>query len=124
MVIRMAGGAALGVVTAVFVMRALTGMQEFAGEVWLFAPLGASALLMFVMPSSPVARPWAVIGGNTVAVMVGAVCAVLMPHPMWLQPGPVSSRRAYSSNSGSTGAGENTPSSGLRTNNNPVPTPK
>ena len=42
---------------------------------WLMASLGASALLIFVLPSSPMAQPWAVIAGNVVSALVGITCA-------------------------------------------------
>ena len=38
------------------------------------APMGASALLVFCMPASPVAQPWAVVGGNVLSALVGIAC--------------------------------------------------
>ena len=38
---------------------------------WLVAPLGASAVLVFALPASPMAQPWAVVGGNTISALVG-----------------------------------------------------
>lgn len=38
---------------------------------WLIAPLGASAVLVFVLPNGPMSQPWPVIGGNTVSALVG-----------------------------------------------------
>lgn len=35
------------------------------------APLGASAVLVFVVPSSPMAQPWPVMGGNIISTLVG-----------------------------------------------------
>ena len=31
----------------------------------LVAPMGASAVLLFAVPASPLAQPWSIIGGNT-----------------------------------------------------------
>jgi len=76
-------GAALGVIVSVFLMRWLAGLDKSGTEVWLFAPLGASALLVFVMPSSPVAQPWAVVAGNTTSVAIGALCAMMFANPVW-----------------------------------------
>jgi CBS domain-containing membrane protein len=57
----------------------------FAGSdpsaVWLVAPLGASAVLVFAVPSSPLAQPWSVIGGNTLSALVGIACARWIPDP-------------------------------------------
>lgn len=56
---------------------------KFLGELsgvgeWLMASLGASALLVFVLPQSPMAQPWAVIAGNTLSALVGIGCFHLM----------------------------------------------
>ncbi len=37
----------------------------------LVAPMGASAVLVFVVPASPLAQPWSVIGGNMLSAAVG-----------------------------------------------------
>jgi hypothetical protein len=50
---------------------------------WLVAPLGASAVLVFAVPSSPLAQPWSVIGGNTLSALVGAACAHFIHDPAW-----------------------------------------
>lgn len=54
------------VLIAVQYLKELTGINE-----WLIASLGASALLVFVLPQSPMAQPWAVIAGNTLSALVG-----------------------------------------------------
>lgn len=41
------------------------------GSPWLLAPLGASAVLVFAVPASPMAQPWPVIGGNTLCALAG-----------------------------------------------------
>ena len=61
-------------------------IAKFASEYteineWAMASLGASALLVFVLPSSPMAQPKAVIGGNIVSALVGVTCAILIPDP-------------------------------------------
>lgn len=45
---------------------------------WLVAPLGASAVLVFGVPASPLAQPWAVVGGNTLSALVGVLCVWLL----------------------------------------------
>lgn len=44
----------------------------------LMAPIGASAVLLFAVPSSPLAQPWSIIGGNLVAAISGVTCAILI----------------------------------------------
>jgi CBS domain-containing membrane protein len=46
----------------------------------LVAPMGASAVLLFAVPASPLAQPWSIIGGNVVSALAGIVIAHLVPH--------------------------------------------
>jgi CBS domain-containing membrane protein len=48
--------------------------------VLLAAPIGASAVLVFAVPASPLAQPWPVIGGCIVAALTGLVVAHLLGH--------------------------------------------
>ena len=59
----------------------LTGVDE-----WLMASLGASALLVFALPASPMAQPWAVIAGNTLSALVGIACFIWIPWPLIALP--------------------------------------
>jgi CBS domain-containing membrane protein len=47
----------------------------------LIAPMGASAVLLFAVPSSPLAQPWSVIGGNLAAAVIGVTCAKWIGNP-------------------------------------------
>ncbi|MDR6788784.1 CBS domain-containing membrane protein [Sphingomonas sp. BE138] len=46
----------------------------------IVAPLGASAVLVFAVPASPLAQPWPVIGGNTLSALVGVAAYHLIPQ--------------------------------------------
>lgn len=59
----------------------LSGIDE-----WLMASLGASALLVFALPGSPMAQPWAVIAGNTVSALIGITCFHLIGNPLLALP--------------------------------------
>jgi CBS domain-containing membrane protein len=59
----------------------LSGIDE-----WLMASLGASALLVFALPGSPMAQPWAVIAGNTLSALVGISCLHLIGQPLLALP--------------------------------------
>lgn len=48
---------------------------------YLIAPMGASAVLLFAVPSSPLAQPWSIIGGNTTAAIIGVASAMWITHP-------------------------------------------
>ncbi len=41
----------------------------------IVAPMGASAVLLFAVPSSPMAQPWPLVGGNTISALVGVAVA-------------------------------------------------
>ncbi len=53
------------------------------GEVnlWFVAPMGASAVLLFGLPNSPLAQPWSIVGGNLVAGVIGVTTAMYVPYP-------------------------------------------
>src|SRR5262249_17523319 len=59
----------------------LSGLH--AGMPWLIAPLGASAGIVFALPTSPLAQPWSVIGGNTLSGLVAITVLHLMPAGSW-----------------------------------------
>lgn len=48
----------------------------------LVAPMGASAVLLFAVPASPLAQPWSIVGGNLVSAVVGVTCARLIDDPI------------------------------------------
>ncbi|MER9327015.1 HPP family protein [Mesorhizobium sp. M0488] len=48
----------------------------------LVAPMGASAVLLFAVPASPLAQPWSIIGGNTISALVGVIVAHLVHEPV------------------------------------------
>lgn len=73
-------GAAVGILVAGLLSRWLAGAGGLAP--WLVAPIGASAVLVFAMPGSPMAQPWAVVGGNTISAVVGIACALAIPDPV------------------------------------------
>nr|WP_246307973.1 HPP family protein [Chitinibacter bivalviorum] len=47
---------------------------------WLIAPIGASAVLLFAAPASPLAQPWSIIVGNVLSAVAGVLCANLIGH--------------------------------------------
>jgi len=73
-------GLALVLITAQY-LKELTGINE-----WLIASLGASALLVFALPQSPMAQPWAVIAGNTLSALVGITINHTITEPLFALP--------------------------------------
>lgn len=74
-----------------FVLIFAKYLGEFNGlEEWLMASLGASALLVFALPQSPMAQPWAVIAGNTLSAFIGISAVHLIPNHLLAIPLAVS----------------------------------
>lgn len=47
----------------------------------IVAPIGASAVLLFAVPASPLAQPWSIVGGNTISAFVGVAVTTLVADP-------------------------------------------
>jgi len=78
--------AVVGACAGLFVTALAMHMLVPQLAAYLIAPMGASAVLLFCVPSSPLAQPWAVVGGNTVSALVGAACLHLVPDPLLAAP--------------------------------------
>ncbi|RRV04534.1 HPP family protein [Pseudomonas sp. v388] len=81
--LRASSGAALGILLvalcAAFWLNGLVAHDHGVLGLALVAPLGASAVLVFALPSSPLAQPWSVVGGNTLSALVGIACYRWVP---------------------------------------------
>jgi CBS-domain-containing membrane protein len=76
-------GAVFGIFMTGFVMHRWAAGQPVSVPL-LVAPMGASAVLLFGVPASPLAQPWAIIGGNTVSALCGVFgcgCWAIRPMP-------------------------------------------
>jgi len=73
-------GALCGIAVTGGLMLWLLGPASYIP--WLVAPMGASAVLLFGVPASPLAQPWSILGGNLVAAVVGVTCAMFIPTPV------------------------------------------
>ena len=69
------------VFTVAKMLGEIVGISE-----WLMASLGASALLVFALPGSPMAQPWAVIVGNSLSAVIGITAFILIPEPLLAMP--------------------------------------
>ena len=74
--------AALGALVGIGIcMWLLEGLP--AHRYWLLAPMGATAIILFGMATSPVAQPWPVAGGYLVACCAGLASAAVFGSP-WM----------------------------------------
>ncbi|MBD8532823.1 MULTISPECIES: HPP family protein [unclassified Massilia] len=78
--------ATIGACVGLFVTALLTHVLAPEQASWLIAPMGASAVLLFCVPASPLAQPWPVAGGNTVSALIGVACAALVPDTLLAAP--------------------------------------
>ena len=47
----------------------------------IVAPVGASAVLLFAVPASPLAQPWPIIGGNSISALAGVIAWHITSDP-------------------------------------------
>ena len=73
-------GSLAGVAITAVVARLASGGDLALGPL-LVGPIGASAVLLFAVPASPLAQPRSVLGGNILSALVGVTCALLIPEP-------------------------------------------
>lgn len=66
-------GAGLGLLVTEWISHQALG----SSNPWFIAPMGASAVLLFAVPASPLAQPWSIVGGNVMAALVGVGCVHL-----------------------------------------------
>ena len=52
----------------------------------LIAPLGASAVMVFALPNSPLAQPWSVVAGNVMATLIAVLMISILPATPWNGP--------------------------------------
>lgn len=75
-------GATLGIFVTALLCHASGGTATVPWP-WMVAPMGASAVLVFAVPASPMAQPWSVIGGNTLSALIGVACVRWIGAPEW-----------------------------------------
>lgn len=74
-------GALIGIVVTGFIATLWAGGG--VNGVMLMAPIGASAVLVFAVPASPMAQPWPVLVGNMLSAIVGVAMVHAVPSPMF-----------------------------------------
>lgn len=47
---------------------------------YLIAPFGATAVLLFAAPNSPLAQPWSAVMGNAISAVVAVTVTLIIPH--------------------------------------------
>lgn len=60
-------------------------LTSASGYSWLMAPFGATCVLVFGLPDSPLAQPRSVIGGHLVSAMIGLILLMILGNDWWVQ---------------------------------------
>ncbi len=71
-------GALLGI-GAIFLVNQL--LPSKASSVPIIASMGASAVLLYAAPGSPLTQPWPVVGGHLISALIGVACHHLIDSP-------------------------------------------
>ena len=58
-------------------------LSKASGNVLLMAPFGATCVLLFSVPDSPLSQPANVMGGHVVSTLVGLLAYTLLPVEWW-----------------------------------------
>jgi len=74
----LAGGAGI-----ILLGVALKFIPHFNYPLFMLASMAASAVLLFAIPHSPMAQPWALIGGHMISVLAGWVCILFIPDQIF-----------------------------------------
>ena len=77
-------GALTGLLLTGLVCNRILGAE--AASPMLIAPMGASAVLLFAVPASPLAQPWSIMCGNVVSALIGVTCARWIGDPLLAAP--------------------------------------
>ncbi len=77
--LRAAFGAGLGLLLTGGLLYLISPTASLLHHPLLVAPFAASAVLIFAVPNSPLAQPWAVVVGNSIAALIGLGTIHLLP---------------------------------------------
>ncbi|MBA5777888.1 HPP family protein [Stappia sp. F7233] len=81
---RAASGLALkSGIGAILGMSLVGGLATLTGLPLLIAPFGATAVLLFAVPASPLAQPMNVVGGYAIAIAAATAAAIWFPGMWW-----------------------------------------
>jgi len=71
-------GGLVSIVLVILVTRPLLGPQD---ELLIVPSFGATAVLIFAVPHSPFAQPWAVLASHIISAIIGVACYQWVPLP-------------------------------------------
>jgi CBS domain-containing membrane protein len=78
-ILRTTAGTGLGLLAAAMLVYAMPGSRT--SGIYLVSSLASTAVLIFVLPNSPLSQPWSAIVGNTVSALVAVAVLYVIPPP-------------------------------------------
>ncbi|SFE81813.1 HPP family protein [Roseivivax sediminis] len=72
-------GALLGISLCALLVSLAASLE--LSSIYLIAPLGATAVLVFCVPNSPLAQPWSAVVGNATSALVALLVLQVVPGP-------------------------------------------
>lgn len=71
---------AIGGCLGIFLVFTISNwLLDSATAIYIIPSMGASAVLLFAAPHSPLAQPWNLLGGHIISAVVGVICAQFIP---------------------------------------------
>ncbi|WP_283176451.1 HPP family protein [Gemmobacter sp. 24YEA27] len=77
--LRATAGMFVGMVALILFLSPDPGASAWG--LFVIAPFGASAVLLFAVPNSPLAQPWSAVVGNAVSALVGVALVLTIETP-------------------------------------------
>ena len=78
--------AALGALLGIMLVALISTKLENTSGLVIIASMGASAVILFAVPHSPMARPWSFVVGHLASAIIGVSCALVIPET-WMAAG-------------------------------------
>ena len=75
--------AALAGLGATIAIAVVGGLGALTGQPLVMAPFGASAVLLFAVPGSPLSQPANVVGGHVLATAMALLLRTFLPNQWW-----------------------------------------
>lgn len=61
----------------------VAALSDMSGALWLMAPFGATCVLLFSVPASPLSQPVNVVVGHVLSTAIGVAAFALLPVTWW-----------------------------------------
>lgn len=77
------GGLVLSTAAVVVAVALLSGLSELSGHPFFMASLGATCVLLFILPAAPLSQPLNIVGGYLLSTTAAVVLFSFLPSVWW-----------------------------------------